>query len=195
MPRIGRSSASSNLVPGSQTTFTSSSQQSSYPALKRQSLIPAPRIGRRDQSNGGNYETIGAMGKMNENLMEPLDIQLRAAFIPRLGKRNNGSPDRMDSNGAAEVDKIFNSLRSKISFPKSSSQIYSNVDDDEENSVDDEDEFGRISNRLPYNSFYSREWQPREINFLDIAPYLSRSNRAVFAPRIGKKAAFVPRIG
>lgn len=127
--------------------------------------------------------------------MEPLDIQLRAAFIPRLGKRNNGSPDRMDSNGAAEVDKIFNSLRSKISFPKSSSQIYSNVDDDEENSVDDEDEFGRISNRLPYNSFYSREWQPREINFLDIAPYLSRSNRAVFAPRIGKKAAFVPRIG
>jgi hypothetical protein len=51
-------------------------------------LIPSPRMGR--SGNSLKNALILGLGSSNvEEMIDPIDLQLRAAFIPRLGKRSS----------------------------------------------------------------------------------------------------------
>ncbi|XP_046908814.2 uncharacterized protein LOC124490379 [Dermatophagoides farinae] len=250
MPRIGRSSSS-----------LSNGQD------KRQSLIPAPRIGRRDEKlsgNGGrtttidcsnnpelceNYESFGSIvgnsggggggGNINEqeNLIEPLDIQLRAAFIPRLGKRSTSSMSTLHSKspqsriinendlfdlyrtGIIDNGKMFGYLPRHTQQQSQLQSTTSNIDnnDDDNNGNDDtmliNDYYDVNNDQQHYRTIpavmrdlFEQPQRQQSLSTLlnryywnsnkrTAIPYTPRIGRAVFAPRIGKKSAFVPRIG
>lgn len=164
---------------------------------------------------GGSSGMMKNLVSTNEDLMEPLDIQLRAAFIPRLGKRAtissykslplssiSSNEDLVDQYKAG-MGRLFgyfprNHNRIPIMAKSLNSATADMVTADEEiDNIDsgNESKLSPISNEqlallreLLLQEQQNKRTQP--------APsYWSRIGRAVFAPRIGKKAAFVPRIG
>jgi len=164
---------------------------------KRQSIIPAPRIGRSDGSMKASAKAANAVdcnanpelcenagtatgyAGNNEDLVEPIDIQLRAAFIPRLGKRRVYMEEE---SRATEDNKGFHKfvLVPGVGYVDIDSAV--NYAPDQEESDNEAVQRNAIIRTLLENS-------KRAI------PYTPRIGRAVFAPRIGKKATFVPRIG
>lgn len=164
---------------------------------KRQSIIPAPRIGRSDSSakssakapnavdcaaNPDLCENTGSSSGFagsNDELVEPIDIQLRAAFIPRLGKRRVYMEE--DPRASNDDSKAFHKfvLVPGIGY----------VDLDAANYAPDQEEDDSEAAQRSALVRTLLENSKRAI------PYTPRIGRAVFAPRIGKKATFVPRIG
>lgn len=123
-------------------------------------------------------------------MVEPLGIQLRAAFIPRLGKRSlydvdetAAAIDEVDTetgdNSAAFYKRIPPAARHRkpLSLMRLTNEEF---DEDEEMEL------------TPEQQAYIRALF---IQSKRAVPYTPRIGRAVFAPRIGKKATFVPRIG
>lgn len=92
-------------------------------------LIPSPRVGRNDDK----FKNALITG-LSEDDIDPIDLQLRAAFIPRIGKRSDGNLDE---------------------------------------------------NYAQTNNYFKHA----------TAFVVPRFGRAAFTPRIGKRAAFTPRIG
>lgn len=134
-------------------------------------------------------ETVDSLGgyaaNNNDELVEPIDIQLRAAFIPRLGKRGN---QYLMDDGKPKTD--ANKYSRFVLLPGNRYyQLQQQQPDLYEANIDPsqyltEEEAGRA---MLMRSIL--ENNKRAI------PYTPRIGRAVFAPRIGKKATFVPRIG
>lgn len=126
-------------------------------------------------------------------MVEPLGIQLRAAFIPRLGKRSLYDGDEtaldevdtelVDNGNAALFKRIPPSARHRYPMPLAQRR----ADDFEEE--DDDEEAAELT---PEQQAYIRAILMQTKRAM---PYTPRIGRAVFAPRIGKKATFVPRIG
>jgi hypothetical protein len=52
-------------------------------------LIPVPRFGRSGSTALKNQLISGLSSSNSDDMLDPIDLQLRAAFIPRLGKRTN----------------------------------------------------------------------------------------------------------
>ncbi|CAG2176040.1 unnamed protein product [Oppiella nova] len=50
-------------------------------------LIPAPRVGRSANTHTNEMRLISGYNTVDDDDVDPIDLQLRAAFIPRLGKR------------------------------------------------------------------------------------------------------------
>jgi len=126
---------------------------------------------------------LGSYG--TENLIEPLDVQLRAAFIPRLGKRSQIRQNDDKTMDYAESNKY----RQMAMIPNSDYRYFYpilNQIGSEDDIMDSDDVLDNVQNSQ-YRQFFE--------NSKRTIPYTPRIGRAVFAPRIGKKATFVPRIG
>ena len=53
-------------------------------------LIPAPRVGRSGITHKNQIQLISGLNSAeDDDMIDPIDLQLRAAFIPRLGKRSS----------------------------------------------------------------------------------------------------------
>lgn len=113
--------------------------------------------------------------------MEPIDIQLRAAFIPRLGKRRVFMEEEhaSENNGDSRLNRKW-VLIPGLGYIDTEAANYAPIEQEEEES--DTSPRGALLRSIIENA-------KRAI------PYTPRIGRAVFAPRIGKKATFVPRIG
>ncbi|XP_054164752.1 uncharacterized protein LOC128962405 [Oppia nitens] len=65
-------------------------------------LIPAPRVGRSGHKSHNNHiQLLSGYSNSDDNdmMVDPIDLQLRAAFIPRLGKRTTYKPiDRLSDS-------------------------------------------------------------------------------------------------
>lgn len=119
---------------------------------------------------------------MDSDLIDPIDIQLRAAFIPRLGKRGNQAVQSSENgNSDSATSSTQNDIESSLENANTNTKSY--LLDPE---MLDEDIIRQQQQRALYRYLIE---QKRAI------PYTPRIGRAVFAPRIGKKANFVPRIG
>lgn len=136
----------------------------------------------------------GVYGGGAEDLVEPIDIQMRAAFIPRLGKRriymeedtSNRVPEVNMENGG----KMYHKLMLIPGFGYVDTETLGNNNDIESN--DDLNDSNVQQQQQQRNSMLRALLLD---NMKRAIPYTPRIGRAVFAPRIGKKATFVPRIG
>ncbi len=146
------------------------------------------------------------MGNNNEDLVEPIDIQLRAAFIPRLGKRR-AADDREQVEGKQQQQQQQQQQQPQqysrkwvlipglgyIDASEASAAVAAAAgsigDETAEQNSDDEQ---LIQQQLQRNALIR---SLVESSMKRAMPYTPRIGRAVFAPRIGKKATFVPRIG
>ncbi len=169
--------------------------------------------GENTGSSGGGGGGFGgsAMGNNNEDLVEPIDIQLRAAFIPRLGKRraaatayNEAADDREQVEGKQQQQQqqqpqqysrkwVLIPGLGYIDASEASAAVAAAAgsigDETAEQNSDDEQ---LIQQQLQRNALIR---SLVESSMKRAMPYTPRIGRAVFAPRIGKKATFVPRIG
>ncbi|KAH9426935.1 hypothetical protein DERP_011604 [Dermatophagoides pteronyssinus] len=236
MPRIGRSSNDlkrQSLIPapriGRRDDKSSSSTRSSTidcsmnPELCENYETIGSMMGNNNNGGGGG----GGGGNLNdqENLIEPLDIQLRAAFIPRLGKRSSHSSmlklpqsriinDNNNNNELIDYVKMYGNYlprQQQQQQQHNQQQQQSNIDINDDNN----DDQMMMANNNDYlddlNDQQQQQQQQQQQLLLStllnrnnylwnkrtsmVIPYTPRIGRAVFAPRIGKKAAFVPRIG
>lgn len=151
--------------------------------------------GENTGSSGGGF---GGSNGNNEDLVEPIDIQLRAAFIPRLGKRrvafNEGALEDGRSSGFEGTSEGKQQLSRKwVLIPGlgyiDAEAAGGNYGDVSEASEDEQNELLQQQRNALIRSLVESSALKRAM------PYTPRIGRAVFAPRIGKKATFVPRIG
>lgn len=149
----------------------------------------------------------------NEDLMEPLDIQLRAAFIPRLGKRATISSYKLSPSSISFNEDLVDQYRTGMgrlfgysarnhnrlpimAKPLNSATADLVTADEEIDNIDSGNESKLPSINNDQLTLLRELLLQEQIKRTQPSPtYWSRIGRAVFAPRIGKKAAFVPRIG
>ena len=133
----------------------------------------------------------------NDELVEPIDIQLRAAFIPRLGKRrvNYFTKDTINRainegiiNGGEYNKKFYHKYVLIPGLGYIDAEAAANYVLGQRQQYDEDN----TSEAAAQQSLLIRSLLE---NAKRAIPYTPRIGRAVFAPRIGKKATFVPRIG
>ena len=180
-PRIGRSDSSLKQ----QTKSANAVDCSASPELCKCNMICHMPIflSTNIESLGESTGSSGGYAGSNDELVEPIDIQLRAAFIPRLGKRRVYTEE---DNRASETNSDNKAYRKLVLIP-GLGYIDADAANYAPNEQQEEDDGEATQRNTLIRSIL--ESAKRAI------PYTPRIGRAVFAPRIGKKATFVPRIG